>query len=107
MGPAGKMLDYPSRIVLGDQAAVIAVISNHEGEAVDYRVEVWVDGVKSGEVQTGLLFHQQQWKHEVTFSPQRNGENQRVEFLLFKAGETQPYRTLHIWINVDRVGGSP
>ncbi|MDO8472721.1 MAG: DUF1616 domain-containing protein [Dehalococcoidia bacterium] len=107
VGPAGKMLDYPSRIVLGDQPAVTMVISNYESEAVDYRVEVWVDGVKSGEAQTGVLSHQQQWTHEVTFSPQKIGENQRVEFLLFKDGETQPYRTLHLWIDVDRAGGSP
>lgn len=44
--------------------------------------------------------HEQKWEQEVEFISANVGENQKVEFLLFKGGEDEPYRSLHLRLNV-------
>lgn len=65
-----------------------------------YRVEVKIDGVKNNEVEGITLEHEEKWEGEVSFVPEVASENQKVEFLLYKAGETDIYSSLHIWIDV-------
>ncbi|HEX7475965.1 MAG TPA: hypothetical protein VF318_08370, partial [Dehalococcoidales bacterium] len=40
------------------------------------------------------------WEQLIGFVPQHTGDNQKVEFSLYKNGETQPEDTLHLWVNV-------
>ena len=47
-----------------------------------------------------VLEHEQKWGGEVSFVPEVASENQKVEFLLYKEGETDSYSSLHIWIDV-------
>ena len=76
-------------------------IVNHKYEAVNYRLEVRIDGAKNSEVEGFVLEHEEKWEDEVSFTPKVVGENQKVEFFLFKDGEPQPYlRSLHLWVNV-------
>jgi len=39
-------------------------------------------------------------EEEVSFAPQGAGDNQKVEFLLYKNGEGEPYERLHLFIAV-------
>jgi len=34
------------------------------------------------------------------FVPASAGDDQEVEFILFKEGDNVPYRSLHLWVNV-------
>jgi len=62
---------------------------------------VRIDGVKNNEVAGITLEHDEGWEDEVSFTPEVAGEEQKVEFLLYKNGETEPYlEPLRLWLNV-------
>lgn len=96
----GEPEGYPEELVVGEEAKVILRIINQEREDMSYRVKVIVDGVTVEETGLLLLAHQEKWEREISFTPTRTGENQKVEFLLYKNGETEPYRDLYLKINV-------
>ncbi len=109
LGPGGKAEGYPKELIMGEEGKVILGIRNHEHEEVSYRVEVRIGGervkakLKGKEVdQIGpiSLKHEQKWEEEITFLPQKAGEQQKVDFLLYKGEALEPSSLLHIWINV-------
>ena len=76
-------------------------IINEEREAVSYEVEIRIDGIRNNEVKGITLEPGEKWENEVGFTPRVGGENQKVEFLLYKKGEVTPYlEPLHLWIDV-------
>jgi uncharacterized membrane protein len=100
LGMEGKAADYPRELAVGEEAEVIVGIVNHEHEAVSYRLEVGIGGVGSDEVGPVALEHEQKWEGTVSFTPDKAGDNQKVEFILYKGGEAGPYLMLHLWIDV-------
>lgn len=100
LGLGGKATDYPKELKLGEEGRVIIVIINHEQEIVRYLVEVTMDGIKKEEIGVALE-HGEKWEGQVRFTPDRVGDNQKVEFLLYKTGENEPYlKPPHFWVNV-------
>ncbi len=99
-GLEGKATDYPSELALGEEGKVIVGIINREHETVTYRVEVAIGGVKNNEVGPVALDHDGEWEEIVSFTPGRAGDNQKVEFLLYKQGQNEVYRRLHLWVDV-------
>jgi len=95
------VLDYPMELSLGEEATVTLGITNHEGREITYYIEVMIDGVKNGEVGPLILADEEKWEQEVSFAPQLPGDDQKVEFLLYKDGETEPHETLHIFVDVE------
>jgi len=124
LGIHGKAADYPSAFTLqngrvsgvtyGDAAEipeqhgrVTLGIINQEQAEVRYTVAVqidgqpaqiffngaWVDSVDSVVLQQG-----EKWEQEIGFAPAHAGENQKVEFFLFKNGSSDATETLHLWI---------
>ena len=101
LGPAGEASDYPRELEVGEEGKVIAGIINHEGEVINYNVEVVIDGVKQGEAGPVVLGHEEEWEGEVIFTPSVASDNQKVEFRLRKNGDTEPFlEPLHLWIDV-------
>ncbi len=98
LGPEGKAQDYPDEISVGESAMVILGIVNQEYESASYRVEISVNGDQKGEINQIVLDHGEKWEREASFTPVNAGENQKVEFTLYKNGEL--YRQVHLWINV-------
>ena len=101
LGLGGKAADYPRELAVGQQAGVIVGIVNHESGEMNYRVEVVIDGVKDKEVSPLTLADKQKWEQEVSFSPSKTGDKQKVEFLLYKGGEDKPSQEVHLWIDVN------
>lgn len=100
LGTSGKATDYPEELTVGEEGRVIVGIVNHEFEPVTYRIEVDIDGVSNNEVKPVALEHSEKWEELVAFTPQRIGDNQKVEFLLYRQGQTEAYQTLHLWVDV-------
>jgi len=101
LGLSGKATDYPKEIRVGEEAKVIVGIVNHEHEMVTYRVEVNIDGVKNNEVGPILLANEQKWEEIVSFTPDKTGDNQKVDLMLYKNQEAEPcLEPLHLWIDV-------
>ena len=101
LGQEGKAADYPRELKRGEEGRVIVGIINHEGKEVSYRVEVVINSKKNAEVGPVVLLDEQKWEGRVSFVPDEAGENQKVEFLLYKDGEIEPcLEPLHLWVDV-------
>ncbi len=74
---------------------------NREHETTAYRVEIIIDGEMIDELVPITLNHEERWEEEAGFAPTRAGPAQRVEFLLYREGETKSYLGLHLWIDVE------
>ena len=103
VGYAGQYnyTDPFGRITLG--------IVNQEQQTSDYSVSIQIDGSPVDINYAGDNMHQLDgidiaeggiWQHEIGFAPQQVGENQKVEFLLYKDGNPNVYRSLYLFINV-------
>ncbi len=91
LGSEGKAEGYPEELMVGEETKVIMGIINREHETMSYRLEIRIDGVKNSEVGTIKLEHDEKWEKTVSFTPVKRGDNQTVELLLYKNGESEPY----------------
>jgi len=91
---------YPKELVVGEEERVIVGIVNHEYETVDYRIEVRVNEARNNEVGPIVLEHEDRREYEVGFMPVQLGDNQKVEFLLYRQGQSEAYQSLHLWVDV-------
>ena len=100
LGLDGKAIDYPEELIVGEEGKVKVGIINREQETATYWVEVAIEGVKSNEVGMVTLEDGERWEGVVGFAPDRVGDNQKVEFLLYKQGWDGVYQRLHLWVDV-------
>ena len=99
LGPGGKAEDYPTNLNVGEEGEVIIGVVNHEYAQVTYQLEVRLDGAVIGEEYIALG-NNETWEHSFTFRATKTGEDQKLEFLLFKVGLEEIYRSLHLWVDV-------
>jgi uncharacterized membrane protein len=100
LGLGGKATNYPTELRKEEEGRVIVGIVNHEHQQVTYRLEVVIDGVENNSTESETLEHGDQWEEIVTFTPYVVGDNQKVEFLLYRLNQNEVYQRLHLWINV-------
>lgn len=98
--------DYPTEFIHGENGTVIVGIVNHEYRPVDYTMEIRLENqsLPLPKNQRKIsLEHNMSWEEPVTFTPPLEGNNMKLEFLIFNETEkTVPYRDLHLWINVTK-----
>lgn len=99
LGSQEKTQDYPSELVLGEEGMVIVGILNQEQEAMTYSIAITIDGEQVNGIDSIRLEQGEKWEQQVTFTPTKVGPDQKIEFLLYKQSP-EPYRTLHLWIDV-------
>ncbi len=109
LGPNGKADEYPTDLRVGEEGKVIIGIVNHEYANVTYPLEVWLNGEVIDEKSIELT-HNETWESPFSFRATRAGEDQKLEFLLFKdpfnksvygkEGKEEVYRSLHLWVDV-------
>lgn len=101
LGLEGKAENYPKKVAVEKEQMVTVGIVNREYEPVTYRLQVRIDGVINNEVGPLLLGHGEKWEKPVGFTPHKVGDNQKVEFLLYRGGDSTPYQEpLHLWVLV-------
>lgn len=100
LGLGGEASGYPTEISAGEEASVILGIVNHEQEKASYLLEIVVDGVGYSEKGPLNLENDEKWENQVMFQVDKPGNNQKIEFFLFKDGQIDIYRSLHLWVDV-------
>ncbi len=100
LGGEGKATDYPSELKVGQTGEVVLGIINHEYQDMSYRVEIRLAGAVVKELGPVMLEHEQEWQQEVEVTAVEVKESQKLAFLLFKGNEAEPYRSLHLWLDV-------
>jgi uncharacterized membrane protein len=100
LGSTGLTESFPREAVLGEVLTVTVGIHNLEGRAETYRLVVR-DGVGTLLESAPVTLNQAaELQQEIRFTPQETGDDVRVEFLLFRAGQSEPYRRLLLRIKV-------
>lgn len=100
LGPAGKAEGYPREAVVGQPISLILGIINREGETTGYSMQIRIDGQPVDDIPALQLGDDSTWERPITFAPAKPGQRQKVEFLLFKSLTDEPYRSLHLWLDV-------
>jgi uncharacterized membrane protein len=97
---------------VGGWGRVILGIVNHEQQKSIYSVNINIDGnptnmryagIVSGELSQIELQQGEKWEHEIEFSPQKVGDNQKVELFLYKNSEPVAEDTLQLTVNVKEI----
>jgi len=105
----GNTDNYPSDIQIGDTESVIVVIINHENRTADYRIEIQIDNDPNDDIEpitldtidNITLENEEKYEAPASFTPQITGDGQKVYFILFKDGGTEPYLEVNLTINVN------
>jgi len=100
LGLEGKAIDYPEELMVGEEGKALMGIINREQEIATYWVEVTIDRVKNNEMRTVTLKNGEKWEGIAGFTPDKAGDNQKVEFLLYRQGQEGVYHRLRLWVDV-------
>ena len=104
LGLDDKAENYPQELTVGNEGNVILGIFNHEQESdMVYRIEIVMDGEINNTIGPIALANEEKWQSEVSFTPRKVGDNQKLEFVLYKQGEDKPCRSLYLWVNVKEI----
>ncbi len=110
LGPQGKADNYTTNYTLGGSGTVIVGVVNHEYRPVNYTMELKLENQSlplPENLQKITLAHNETWEEPVTFTPPSEGQNMKLEFLLFnETDKNMPYRDLHLWIDVNKTESS-
>ena len=96
----GQASDYPTNILIGEEASVLLGVVNHEQETVDYLVTIVVSQSIYSELQVLSIANDDKWEQVVSFSASSSGDDQKIEFLLYKDSQEEVYHSLHLWVDV-------
>ncbi len=100
LGDNGKAEGYPTRLEAGKTSSVIVGITNQEYRLINYTLNISIENQTLNTMQVTLM-HNSTWEERVLFTPEKTGDNLKLEFLLYKEENfTLPYRDLHLWVNV-------
>ena len=102
---SGSTVDTTS----GSGTLTVGII-NHEQQPAVYSVVVIVFDDQPVNVDLGgtiidvlgpvELQQGEKWEKQIGIMPRRTGDNEKVEFRLFKGDSTTPENTLHLWVDV-------
>lgn len=100
LGPDGKADNYPTNLESNVSSDITIGIVNHEYSYINYTLQIDLNEniLTTKEL---LLGNNETWKRDITFLPNKQGKDMKLQFLLFKEDNfSSPYRELHLWVNV-------
>ena len=101
LGPDHLAEGYPQELKAGVESQVIVGIVNHQGKAVTYRIVIEIDRANIKDTGPIILNNGEKREETIGFTPNRAGDNQKVEFKLYLNDEKEPgVRPLYLRVNV-------
>ena len=98
LGEGGKAENYTKEVYLLEPSSMIVGIENYEHAPANYTSQVNLGGYPLYEQQIKLE-HGEKWEDVVSFTPKHVAKHAKLEFLLYKDGSTDPYRSVHLWVD--------
>ncbi|HTX60922.1 MAG TPA: DUF1616 domain-containing protein [Methanobacterium sp.] len=100
LGSDGKAGNYPTNLTVNESGTLIIGIVNHEGAPTNYQLAVKLNNNTITQQNISLQNNEKK-ETTFTFTPNQTGNNQTLDFYLFKLPDTQNvYRFLELLINV-------
>ena len=95
--------DFPKTLRIGEEASTIVYIRNGEGRSMSYTLRVMLDSVELATTGPITLDYYEEWEDEIRFVPKNveSGQMGKIEFLLYRDAEVEPYYELHIWVEFE------
>lgn len=91
---------YSTDLKLNSSTNWSVYVTNHEYTYINYTLRV-ILGNNTLVSRKLTLDHNQRWEDNISVVANKEGYDQKFEFLLFKENNfTVPYRSVHLWINV-------
>jgi uncharacterized membrane protein/LysM repeat protein len=103
LGPYGDADYYPRRVLQGQLMNPTVGVINREHADVNYRISIECGGQEVEQITDIRLAHDEKWEKRLTFALYNPGTDQRISFLLYREGLEEPYRSLHLWVDVGAV----
>jgi len=100
LGNKGEAGNYPVELEIGEEAMVTVGVINREQETTSYSLEVSINGIRNNGRGPFVLAQEEKWEEPISFRPETVGDNQKVEFLLYKSEQSEAYLSLHLLVNV-------
>ncbi|NDJ60133.1 MAG: DUF1616 domain-containing protein [Chloroflexi bacterium] len=100
VGPRGLAQDFPREVQVGEPISVVVGVSNREGSAVLYWVEVSIADVIVTASEPFELAHGDATERAITFTTVQPGEDVEVRFWLYREDRLEPYRSARLWMTV-------
>jgi uncharacterized membrane protein len=97
----GYPADYPQSLAVGEQVKVILGVVNQEHQTLSYSIGVKLNGTSNATAEPQILKQSGEWRETISFQPAVKGNNQKVEFQLFRSDLNEVYRSVYILINVN------
>jgi len=99
LGDGGKAENYPEAVYLFEPSSIIVGIENYEHAPANYTLQVNLGGYPLLEQHIPTLAHGEKWEDTVFFTPKHAVNQVKLEFLVYKDGSTNPYRSVHLWVD--------
>ena len=99
LGLDHKLGGHPGVVTAGAPFTVVLKIVNHEHTDLQYQIRC-KSNLNSETIASPQLGQGETWEQSFTLALSEPGENQPVTFMLYKQSDTEPYRSLHLWITV-------
>ncbi len=98
LGEGGKAEGYQKGFYLGVPQWMTVGVENYERSPSEYALEVRLNGAVLEE-ENFSLNDRERWLKRMSFIPTQATERSKLEFLLYKDGDTsKPYRSVHLWV---------
>jgi uncharacterized membrane protein len=99
----GTIENYPTDIIVNENASISIVVVSHEQEKTDYNVIVWLRP-ENGTDETisdynFTLDNEPEWQQDINFSINQTGKF-LLEIELYKNNNVSSYANVHLWIDV-------
>jgi uncharacterized membrane protein len=100
LGAEHTLQNYPTILSVGVPQDYNIGIVNQEQRSVAYAVRVFLAGDQVGFIDPIALQDGERWEGQIGFAPSEPGEQLRLELRLYRDGGDEPYRNLHLFVDV-------
>ena len=99
LGPAGRLEGFPSSLSPGERFTLIIGIGNHEGVDQQYELRIPFQD-RPISFTSPVIPAGERWEAPFTLTAPSGAGRTRLPFYLYRLGDTEPYRSLHLFVTL-------